>query len=127
MPYLDAALAFALTMLAISTLVTWILRFGQWAARLRRTGMKQMLAEYFAKELKTVVERELDRLQSNAKAALVAQAEKLGVKDLYTGDKAIITEKQYQDMTELATGEMVEWLKRTDMGGQLLKELGDKA
>jgi hypothetical protein len=126
MPYLDAALAFALTMLALSTLVTWLLRFGQWVARLRRKVMKEMLAEYFAKELKPVVERELDRLQSSAKAALLAEAEKLGAKDLYTGDKAIITEQQYQDLTELSTGEMVEWLKRTEMGGKLLKELGDK-
>ena len=127
MPYLDAALAFALTMLAISTLVTWLLRFGQWVVRLRRKVMKDMLADYFAKELKPVVERELDRLQSTAKAALVAEAEKLGVKDLYTGDKAVLTEAQYNDMTELATGEVVEWLKRTDMGGKLLKELGDRA
>lgn len=127
MPYLDAALAFALTMLAASTLVTWLLRFGQYLFRFRRKVMKQMLAEYFAKEVKPVVERELDRLQSTAKAALVAEAEKLGAKDLYTGDKAILTEEQYQELTELATGEMVEWLKRTEMGGKLLRGLGDKA
>ena len=43
MPFLDAALAFALTMLAVSTLVTQIVRLGQNAFKLRSKVMKEML------------------------------------------------------------------------------------
>lgn len=127
MPYLDAALAFALTMLAVSTLVTWILRVGQYLARIRQGVMKQMLVDYFNGELKPVVEREMARLQSAVGSVLIAEAEKLKADSLYDRTFGLFTEDQYKNLTDLSREELVEWLKRTEMGGKMLKELGDNA
>ena len=145
MPYLDTALAFALTMLAVSTLVTFIIRLGQNAAKLRRSVMKEMLDDYLTKELKPVVERELNRLQSTANAALEAElkplADKLAValplinekpptsggQPPSTSDHPLFTKEELEQLIELSTVDFVERLKRSDMGAKLLKELGDKA
>jgi len=73
MPYLDAALAFALTMLAVATLVTQIVRLGQALAKTRSKVMREMLEEYFNKELKPVVDRELNRLKGQIKSTIVTE------------------------------------------------------
>lgn len=127
MPYLDAALAFALTMLAVATLVTQIVRIGQNAARLRRNEMKRMLKEYFEKELKPVVDREMERLKSDAKAIVVAEAEKINIDLMHNGNSKMFTKEEIEKLTDLSTEELLEWLKRTEMGRKLVKELGDKA
>lgn len=127
MPYLDAALAFALTMLAISTLVTWILRAGQWLLSLRKKGMKQMLGDFFSKELQPVVERELDRLQVTANDKFIEAAKNLGVEKLYSGENPMLTREEYEKLSELSKEELDEWLKRSELGRKLLRDLGDRA
>jgi len=62
MPFLDAALAFALTMLVVATVVTQIVRLLKTTAKLRRKGLQDMLTVYFNNELNPVVKRELNRV-----------------------------------------------------------------
>jgi len=62
MPILDAALAFALTMLVVATAVTQIVGLLRNTAKLRNAELQKMLPEYFNKELKPVVDRELNRV-----------------------------------------------------------------
>ncbi len=145
MPYLDTALAFALTMLAVSTLVTQIVRIGQYFAKLRTKVMKEMLNDYFTKELKPVVVRELDRLKSGASASLAAEliplAEKLAValppidekpttpggQPPTPGVHPLFTQEEIKNLADLSTTDFVERLKRSEMGKKLLTKLGDKA
>ncbi len=70
MPYLDAALAFALTMLVVSTLVNQIVRFFKNTAKVRREGLQNMLVDYFNSEFQPVVQRELNRLKTTLKRQL---------------------------------------------------------
>jgi len=138
MPYLDAALAFALTMLAVSTLVTQIVRLFRNTFVVRKEGMQEMLNEYFTQELKPVVDRELNRLKDRVTDQIAAEvgtlAGKLGVKLLPTSNdpqspKAhpLYTTEELEKLTDETTEDMIERLKRSDMGKKLLQNLGDKA
>jgi hypothetical protein len=124
MPYLDAALAFALTMLAVSTLVTQIVRLGQYFAGLRVRVMNEMLADYFKAELKPVIEREMNRLKNKVTDEVAnevkTKADKLGTTLPFTND-------ELKKLTDVSTEEIVERLKRSEMGTKLLQELGDQA
>ena len=124
MPYLDAALAFALTMLAVSTLVTQMVRVIQKASALRNKVLLQMLNDYFAQELKPVIDRELSRLKSdlnNEIASGVSEKAQALSKNLpFTGE-------ELARLTEVSTEELLERLKRSNMGKDLLENLGSKA
>jgi hypothetical protein len=124
MPYLDAALAFALTMLAVSTLVTQIVRLGQSFFKLRNAGLQQMLGEYFTQELKPVVERELNRLKTELEADVASnvrqQADALSMKLPFTNE-------ELTKLAEVSTEELLERLKRSPLGKSLLESLGNKA
>ena len=124
MPYLDAALAFALTMLAVSTLVTQIVRLVQNMFKVRTKVLKEMLNEYFTTELEPVIKRELNRLQQEIKADVASQVEThaaaLTVSMPFKGD-------ELKKLIEVSTEELTERLKRSDLGGKLLQELGNKA
>lgn len=124
MPYLDAALAFALTMLAVSTLVTTIVRLLQDAAKLRVKVMKEMLDDYFNNELKPVIERELNRLRKDI-SSKVSDEVKIRASELSV--KLPWTDAELTALTDVTTEELIERLKRSDMGKKLLTELGDKA
>ena len=124
MPYLDAALAFALTMLAIATLVTYLVRLLKNTAKVRKEGMQKMLTEYFSSEFQPVIQRELNRLHKE-----------VGDK-VYTGlNEALdkydtnieINKAEAEGLMDLATDELLERLKRSKLGQQLLNDLGDKA
>lgn len=124
MPYLDAALAFALTMLAVSTLVTQIVRLGQSFFKLRNQVLQQMLAEYFKQELAPVVEREMNRLKSevgeDVASGVRQKAQELSVNLPFTDD-------ELARLAEVSTEELLERLKRSDFGKALLERLGNKA
>ena len=62
MLFLDAALAFALTMLVVETAVTQIVSLLRTTANLRRDKLQKMLTEYFNNKLNPVVKRELNRV-----------------------------------------------------------------
>ncbi len=61
MPILDAAVAFALTMLAVATAATQIVQLIQYFAEKRGEELSKMLQDYFTQELETVVNRGLER------------------------------------------------------------------
>ncbi len=124
MPYLDAALAFALTMLAVSTLVTQIVRLVQYIFKLRTTILKEMLTVYFTNELKPVIARELNRLNKEISTRVATQVEAhattLMAQMPFEAD-------ELKKLTEVSTEELTERLKRSDLGRSLLQELGNKA
>ena len=124
MPYLDAALAFALTMLAVASLVAQVVQRIRNTTKLRREGLQEMLKEYFSTELKPVVDRELNRLKTIAgdkvSATLKETLEKFNAGPLLEKIKA-------EGHADMSTEEILERLKRSDLGQDLLTKLGDKA
>jgi hypothetical protein len=141
MPYLDAALAFALTMLAVATLVTQIVRFGQFLAKTRATVMKKMLDDYFTKELVPVINREVERLDSAATKTVTKAVSKAVTTNINTlADNLAsnfnvdmikkdlnFTEDEVKKLVEFSTEELKELIKRSDLGKELLKQLGNEA
>jgi hypothetical protein len=124
MPYLDAALAFALTMLAVSTLVTQIVRLFRNTAKLRRQGLQDMLKDFFSNELQPVIQRELNRLKLTVGDQVVN-----GIKETLAKFDASpqLTKAVEEKLTDMTTEEIAERLKRTELGQRLLTDLGDKA
>ena len=122
MPYLDAALAFALTMLAVSTLVTQIVRLFRNTAKLRRQGLQDMLTDFFTHELQPVVTRELNRLKQTVGDQVVAALKDALAKFDASPQLKKVVEEQ---LTDMPTDEIIERLKRTELGLKLLTDLGD--
>ncbi len=124
MHFLDAVLAFALTMLIVATVVTHIVRFLRNTAKLRSSELQKMLTEYFDKELQPIVRRELVRLNKNIKdqvaAELVDTADNVNESKLFNQD-------ELTTLIEVSTEELTERLKRSTLGQKLMKELGDQA
>ena len=120
LPYLDAALAFALTMLAVATLVTYFVRVFKNTLAVRQAGMEKMLREYFSTEFKPVVQRELNRLKKTVTGGVAAKLE-TALKDYDTS----IHLADFKGFSDLATDELVEHLKRSSLGQKLLTELGN--
>lgn len=81
MPFLDAALAFALTMLAVSTVAGQLLDLARKALGLRARRMREMLEDFFASELRPVIDREMsrpsNRMDNEVRAAVEQVAAKL--------------------------------------------------
>ncbi len=124
MPFLDAALAFALTMLVVSTIVSQIVRVLRNTAKLRNTELQNMLAEFVEGELQPVVTRELKRLERQVSQEVTGQLSealgKLQMSDLFKPD-------ELARLVDVSTEEIQERLKRSSLGQELLTELGDKA
>lgn len=124
MPVLDAAFAFALTMLVVATAVTQIVRFLQHTAKLRSAELQKMLKEYFSKEFQPVVQRELSRVKKKIKtketSAVIASAEGLVQAGLFD-------QNELKALVDVSTEELKERLKRSSFGQELLKKLGDEA
>ena len=126
MPILDAALAFALTMLVVATVVTQIVRLVQNTAKLRSAELQKMLTEYFGKELRPVVQRELNRLKKNVNLTDKVASELVGTaNDL--NESELFDQNELATLIEVSTGELTERLKRSTLGQKLLTELGDQA
>lgn len=124
MPLLDAALAFALTMLVVAAAATQIVEVFRAVARLRSRHLKKMLDAYFTEELKPAVEGELKRLNrkvsTEVASKLTETAESFSVALDYK-------EKELAKLTEVKTEELVARLKRSELGQKLFWELGDRA
>ena len=124
MPYLDAALAFALTMLVVATLVTQIVRVLKNTANVRRKGLEDMLKEYFKSEFEPVVQRELNRLTTTVSAQVFTDLNNV----LKKFDASLQINKAVEEkLVDMSTDELTERLKRSDLGLKLLADLGDKA
>jgi len=124
MPILDAALAFALTMLVVATVVTQIVSLLRNTVKLRNSQLQLMLKKYFNKELQPVVKRELNRLQKEVTENVASNLEE-AVKDFNLSN--LFISEQLTTLTEVTTEELTEKLKRSALGETLLKGLGDKA
>ena len=124
MPILDAALAFALTMLVLATVVTQIVRLLRNTAKLRSAELQRMLTEYFAQELQPVVQRELNRLKKNITGDV---ASKLSEKANSFNESELFDQNELATLIEVSTEELTERLKRSTLGQTLLTELGDHA
>ncbi|HUG33448.1 MAG TPA: hypothetical protein VMJ90_01665 [Anaerolineales bacterium] len=124
MPYLDAALAFALTMLAVASLVAQVVQRIRNTAKLRREGLQDMLNEFFDKEFKPVVERELNRLTTTAGEKVAAS-----LKDTLAKFNAspLLDKIKAEGLGDMSTEEITERLKRSGLGEELLTKLGNQA
>ncbi|MFH1278966.1 MAG: hypothetical protein ABIK65_11395 [Candidatus Eisenbacteria bacterium] len=124
MPILDAALAFALTMLVVATVVTQIVRLLRNTAKLRNAELQKMLTEYFDKEARPVIEREVNRLKrkltDGVADKLTTTANNLSESELFGGD-------ELATLVSVSTDELTERLKRSGLGQEMLTELGDEA
>lgn len=124
MPLLDIALAFALTMLVVATVVTQIVRLFQYIFKLRRKELKKMLEEYFQEEFKPVVNRELSRLKMEATEDVYKKLSKVNMNiELST----LISDKELKALVEVSTEDLTEKLKRSSWGRDMLEKLGNQA
>jgi len=124
MPILDAALAFALTMLVVSTVITALVGFLQTLAKTRRNVMKEMLEEYYKKELQPVILRETIRLKGVIDDATAAKLKELAGE---VNTSKLFTDKEIKNLVEASTSEITERLKRSDLGTKLLTDVKTEA
>lgn len=124
MPVLDAALAFALTMLVVATVVTQIVRFLRNTAELRSAELKKMLKEFFDRELQPVVQRELNRMKKKIGDKVASELVETTKNLNWAG---LFDQNQLAKDIEVSTEELTERLKRSTLGQKLLTELGDQA
>lgn len=124
MPLLDAALAFAITMLAVATVVTKIVEFLHWllangpallAAFLRQwlgeraTLFKQMVDEFVRKDLARIAVAELNMDEATATTAVVGAVEQ--IKQRFPDGEALI---------HMSNAALLDELKLTDLGKQFV-------
>jgi hypothetical protein len=141
MPLLDAILAYALTILLVATAVTAIIRATSASARLRREELGKYLQKFYGGELQPVVRTELARLGQRISPEVlegfVAKARELenslrrkpGLPKPAEAsrEELEVNEIEVEKLVEVTTTEMVERLRRTDLGVGLMKELGEDA
>jgi hypothetical protein len=124
MPILDAALAFTLTMLIVSTVVTALIGFVQTLAGVRKTVMKEMLEEYYKTELLPVIKREMVRLKNVVDQNTATQLEQLADK---TDTSKLFSDVEMKKLVDASTAEITERLKRSPLGTELMTKLGAEA
>ena len=125
MPILDAALAFALTMLVVAMVVSQIVRLLRNTAKLRNAELQKMLTQYFDEELQPVIKRELNRLKMSINYDTVVS--KLAKTANNFKKSELFDKTELATLIEVSTDELTERLKRSAFGQELLTELGDKA
>jgi len=122
MPFLDAALAFALTIFVVAIAVTQInnliLKF------FKVSLMQNMLKEFFADELEPVVKRELSRLKTKVKEDVSKKFS--GLANSLT-ENEVFAEKELAENIDVSTEELLERIKRSELGDELLQKFGDEA
>lgn len=122
MPLFDAALAFALTMLVIATAVSYLVDFIHWALSMRGADLRVMLGEYYQQELQPVIQRELARLSTKIDATSTSEIQQATQALANVDLKPLIDNRIHVPTTEL-----IEQLKRSQLGIQLLTRLGNDA
>ena len=124
MPLVDAALAFAITMLAVATVVTKIVEFLHWllqngpallAAVLRKwlgervTLFKQMVDEFVQKDLERIVVEELHMDEAQTRAAVAEAVQQ--IKQRFPDGENLI---------HMSNTALLEELKLTDLGKKIV-------
>jgi hypothetical protein len=122
MPILDAALAFALTMLILATLVTQIVRLPQHFGRWRSAGLDNMLARFFTDHFGQAITRVMTRLTGEppdqVSEDLVQKAKDFKWREL-------IADPAAEDIKAVSVETLKEALKYSYLGIGLRNKLGD--
>lgn len=124
MPLVDAALAFAITMLAVATVVTGIVRFLDWVLPHvpllvqgwltkwlgeRAQIFERMITEFLTRELKNIIQRELNIPEADALTRATEAIDAIKT-DLANGGP----------LTHIANSDLVDKLKQTALGKDLM-------
>lgn len=128
MPILDAALAFALTMLVVATAATQILRVGQYFLEKRGSELRKMLQKYFDQELDSAVKRGLSRCgKTDINLSDVIQEVKAAWHK--ADDTSLLGRdaEQKKKCVSVSTERITEWLKHSALGTKLVSQLGDES
>lgn len=127
MPILDAALAFSLTMLVVASVVSIGVNAIHGLLKSRKKRVKQMIKAFLQEELRPVASREMlrlsDQLAEEGKELVRQKAETLA----RFSDDELFCETHLNELADLTAEDLKEQLKRSDLGGTLLDQLGDKA
>ncbi len=98
MPILDAALAFALTMLLVATVVTWCVNLIRLWTKARAKDFSTMMKEYASSELDVVIKRGFEEVE----AKLQAHApEELRLRVAELAKRGVPSEEQLRLLNEL--------------------------
>lgn len=128
MPILDAALAFALTMLVVATAATQILRVIQYYAEKRGSELREMLKKYFEQELESAVKKGLSRC---GKTGIDLSDAIQGVKTAWhkaDGDSLLGCDaEQKKKCVSVSTERITDWLQQSELGKTLVSQLGDES
>ena len=134
MPFLDAALAFALTMLAVSTASGQLLDLGRKIFNRRSANLEKMLTAFCEEELAPVVEREMNRLSDRTDekvrevlGAATRVMARSGAGPLLGVETGASVGRGTSKIERLSTSDLVERVKRSELGAHLLRELNDEA
>ncbi|MEM1296973.1 MAG: hypothetical protein AAGH89_16530 [Verrucomicrobiota bacterium] len=127
MPILDAALAFSLTMLIVASVVSIGVNGIHGLLKSRKKRVRQMIKSFLQEELRPVANREIlrlsDQLADEGKELVRQKADTLA----RFSDDELFCETHLNELADLTAADLKEQLKRSDLGGTLLDQLGDKA
>lgn len=124
MPLLDAALAFALTMLVVATVVTQIVSFIHKSTKLRSKQFHKLLSEFFNDEVMPVIEREVGKYEVKVDEAVASELAQRG-KELTKTD--LFTEKELTELLQATSGEVTDRIAKSVFGQKLKERLGAEA
>jgi hypothetical protein len=134
MPLLDAALAYALTMLLFATVVSAIVGSIYHLLGLREKGLKQFLQHFFVKELSPSLHSELNYITSKTEKDVSSKLQ-TSVNEMVKTASEKVPDTNPQLLTHLlnkadthqlvsySTDEFISELKTSDFGKQAVKDL----
>ncbi|MBI1355912.1 MAG: hypothetical protein GC160_16350 [Acidobacteria bacterium] len=143
MQLLDAAIAFSLTMLAFSTVVSVALEVGRHFAGVRKKELRRFLGEYYRRELQPSFSAAVQRIEGAAAARVAQQVDSWTESLLQTltkdgalrtdslpppaNDRSPAAEVDAFDLIDVSTQEMVDRLRQSELGKQIARELKGEA
>jgi hypothetical protein len=129
MPMLDVALAFAITMLVTSTLVSYLVDVAHHLTKSRGKGFREMLERWTDEELMPTVQHHMAMARHRGELFVEKSVEDMteglhkAIDD--AGGGGFISEQELQEMVSLPTEELRLRLRRSPFGAVMLEELGD--
>ncbi|MBI5646919.1 MAG: hypothetical protein HY962_08290 [Ignavibacteriae bacterium] len=119
MPYLDTLLAYAVTMLAVATVVTQLVRLIQKLLSVRQDQFGKLLHDFYGQDLKPVMEREMKRVRSIAAASAATLP---ADSDIAASLTALMSRIQSRT-TDISTEALLTEIRRTTVGTEISAEL----
>lgn len=129
MPFVDAALAFAITMLIVAIIVREIVGLIQGVLGWRHEKLKTFLKQFYSDQLKDTVDAELAKVDGALREELKGILDQLG-KSPAKGLKKSMLDKENnisKKVGEVSTRDMIEGLRKSPFGEALFKKLPDQA